>query len=430
VNADGSNPPVIYGGKYSMFAWSANSRELALAPDDDSHQLIIADALSPRVIRRITLHNTGKVLDVAWQPRADLLILIGAKDGVRYLEKYDITKGDERVMFSERADLRSPAWLPPGYGFLFQKYQDGIEDLYMSPEIPGSKLRRLVPDGTSNYLGLLVGGQAIAVTHRGQESMQILKVSLDDRSSKVLASAHLSALGSVTPQRVDITSFDGMKVPILVWRSPFGKSESRSVVIRVHANLHAVETPLWQEDIQIYLKHGVDFIGVNYRGLPGYGNDSANAGDNQYQGQSRDVVAACDYARTVLKIPVDRIVLLGHSNGAKIAVGAALMAPQSMGILVLVSLPGLPKDWITYGHPGQQRPGMVLALHGERDQMLSPDRARALIEKALGPDALVPRSKRWQVIPNEDHVLHLDQSWAFVHSTIMGELHLVSCVRR
>lgn len=428
VSADGSNPPVTYGGQYSMFAWSVDSRELALAPDDESHQVFIADALSSQLIRRITLHNVGKVLDVAWQPRADLLILIEAKDGMRYLESYDIAKDDERVMFSEKADLRSPAWLPPGYGFLFQKYQDGIEDLYMSPEIPGGTLRRLVPDGTSNYLGLLAGGKTIAVTHRGQEAMQILKVSLDEPSSQVLASAHLSALGSVAPHRVYVTSFDGKKVPILVWRSPFGRPGSRSVVVRVHANLHGVETPLWQEDVQIYLKHGVDFIGVNYRGTPGYGNAFEGAEDSQ--GRSRDVLAACDYARTALNIPVDRIVLLGHSDGAKIALGAALIAPRSVGILALVSLPGLPKDWTTYGHPGQEPPHIVLALHGEKDQLLSPERARTLIEKALGLGALSPNSERWRVIPNEDHVLHLDQSWAFVHSTVMHELHLVSCASR
>jgi dipeptidyl aminopeptidase/acylaminoacyl peptidase len=409
-----------------MFDWSADSRQLALVPEGELHQIIIVDVSSPHPVRRIATNTPGKVLDVAWHPRKNMLILLEQKDGSRYFIDYDYTKETEHILFSRNSDLRSPAWLPPGQGYIFQWYRHGVGKLFIGSEQAGGEPRRLPPDGTSVFLGLLPGGKAIAVTHRGEGSVQILKVSLQKSAPEVLATAHISALGAVKPKQIYVKSFDGTRVPILVWRSPSSKPRSRAVVVRVHADLHSAETPLWQEDIQMYLKHGVDFIAVNYRGSPGYGTDFEKAGDSEKR--SRDVVAACEYAHSVLSIPYDRIALFGHSNGATIALGAALLQPLHVGVLVLVSLPGLPQGWHTYAG-ARGRPLVVLALHGEKDQILPSALARSLIEKVFGSDVLIPVSEHWQIIPNEDHVLHLESSWAFVHSTVLRQLNPNSCGR-
>jgi Tol biopolymer transport system component len=428
VTADGSGEPVIYPGHYSMFAWSADSRQLALVPDDQSHQVIIADASSPRVLRRVTTHTSGKVLDVAWQPRTTFLMLLETKEGIRYLNAYDAGTETERVLYSAKADLRSPAWLPPGHGFLFNRNTAGVSELFLGSEQAGIEPRPLVSGGSANFLSLFPDGKAIAVTYRGEASIQVMKVFLYRAGTEMLASARLSALAAIRPKKISVTSFDGMKIPILLWESPLGQHESRSVVIRVHANLESPEMPLWQEDIQTYLKHGVDFMGVNYRGTAGFGIDFQNAGDTL--ARARDVVAACEYAHISLRIPYDRIVVLAHSNGAKIALEAALLAPHRMGMLVLVSLPGVPVDWMKYRDRENARPRVILGIHGEKDAMLSPLRGRALIEKVFGPDALGPTGEHWFVIPDETHVLEQDRSWAFVHATILRQLRSPLCAVR
>jgi dipeptidyl aminopeptidase/acylaminoacyl peptidase len=425
VSASGSAQPIVYPGKFAIFAWSNDSLNLALIPDDESHQVIVVDASTPRLVQRITTKISGKVVDVAWQPRKDMLLLLEHKDGSRYVVEYDPAKGTEGILFSWNLDLRSPAWLPPGQGYIFQRLQNGTGDLFIGSERDGVEPRSLPLDGISDFREVLPDGKTIVVTHRNVGPVEILKVPLAAGKPEVLATANLSALGTVSPEQIFVTSFDGMKIPLLIWRSPNSNPNSKAAVVRVHGNLHGSETPVWQEDIQMYLKHGVDFIGVNYRGSSGYGSEFEKSGTDEQR--ARDVVAACEYAHSALGIPYERVVVLGHSNGATIAMGAGLIQPDHTGILVLASLPGLPQGWQRYGSVEHKRPQVVLALHGEKDRSLPPPLARALIEKVFGQEVLTPLPKHWQILPDEDHVLHLDSSWAVVHATILRQLGLISC---
>src|SRR6266699_706188 len=124
VSANGSAQPIVYPGKFAIFAWSSDSLNLALIPDDESHQVIIVDASSPGLVQRITANISGKVVDIAWQPRKDMLLLVEHNDGSRYVVEYEPVKGTERILFSWNLDLRSPAWLPPGQGYIFQRLQN------------------------------------------------------------------------------------------------------------------------------------------------------------------------------------------------------------------------------------------------------------------------------------------------------------------
>jgi hypothetical protein len=117
-----------------------------------------------------------------------------------------------------------------------------------------------------------------------------------------------------------------------------------------------------------------------------------------------------------------------HSDGATLAVGAALIRPDHIGILALASLPTLPKGWQGYGSAANSRPQLMLAWHGGKDRHLAPDRARLLLESAFGAAELTPLSKHLHVIEDEDHVLHLDSTWVLVHATILEQLGLIACV--
>jgi len=58
----------------------------------------------------------------------------------------------------------------------------------------------------------------------------------------------------------------------------------------------------------------------------------------------------------------------------------------------------------------------ILALHGGNDRNVPPAVAQRFIEKAFGSDVLAPVDKHWCVLKDEDHVLHLDSSWAVEHA--------------
>src|SRR5216683_2467147 len=63
VSAGETAKPVVYPGKFAIFAWSCDSQHLALVPDDNSHQILLANASSSRVIQTITTKDDGKVVD-------------------------------------------------------------------------------------------------------------------------------------------------------------------------------------------------------------------------------------------------------------------------------------------------------------------------------------------------------------------------------
>lgn len=425
VSASGSAQPIVYPGNFAIFAWSSDSLQLALVPGNESHEVIVVDSSLPRLVQSFSTNTSGKIVDVAWQPRNNMLLLVENKDGSRCLVDSDVSKGTERVLFSSNLDIMSPAWLPPGQGYIFQRLQKGTGDLLIGSEKEGVEPRRLLLDGISDFRGILPDGRTLVVTHRSARPIELLKVPLDGIKAEVLATANLSALGMVSPGTIFVSSFDGMKIPLLVWRAPNRNQKSRAVVVRVHGNLHGSDDSVWQEDIQMYLKHGVDFVSVNYRGSSGYGAEFRKAGDDEQR--ARDVLAACDYAHVALDVPYARIVVLGHSSGATIALGAGLIQPSHMGVLVIASLPGAPRGWQTFR--GADRGALqVLGLHGQNDRIVPPIVARQVIEKVFGSDVLAPVDKHWYVLKDEDHVLHLDSSWAALHSMILRQLGLITCV--
>jgi dipeptidyl aminopeptidase/acylaminoacyl peptidase len=424
VSATVRGDPVIYPGKFSIFAWSSDSESLVLVPDNDSHQVLIVDAPTVHLAKRFTTRNSGKVVDIAWQPRKDMLVLLQQENGSRSLVEVNPSTGEESVLLTSKSDIRTPVWLPVGKGYVFQRLEDGSGGLYIGPERKGPLPQRVDLDGITDYRGILSNENAIVVAHRSTGPMELLKVSLGGKTREVLASADFSVLPAVSPDQVFISSSDGLQIPILVWHSPYRNSGSAAVVVRAHGNIHGAEVPVWQEEIQMYLKHGVDFIGVNYRGSSGYGTEFEKAGNDR--DRSLDIAAACEYAHSILGITYERIVLLGHSDGATLAVGAGLLEPRRIGTLAIVSLPALPRAWQTY-KSADYRQMQLLDFHGSNDRLVSPAIGLGLIQEAFGRDILSPLNKHWFVLAGEDHVLHLDNSWAIVHSMILRRLGLIFC---
>lgn len=176
----------------------------------------------------------------------------------------------------------------------------------------------------------------------------------------------------------------------------------------------------------MYLKHSVDFSLPSTTGAPQ--DTAAILRRREMTSSARGTLSPrATNAHSALGIPYERVVVLEHSNDATIAMGAGSIQPDHMGILVLASLPGLPQGWQKYGSAEHKRPHTILALHGEKDRHLAVPFARALIEKVFGEDVLVPLPQNWQVLTDEDHVLHLDSSWAVVRATILRELGFLSC---
>ncbi len=164
----------------------------------------------------------------------------------------------------------------------------------------------------------------------------------------------------------------------------------------------------WAET-QLYLAHGLHVIQIGNRKPDG----------------ALDLMAACDYAHSVLQVPRERIVVLAGSTATTVALEAALRRPDGMGILALTGVMSAPAETAESIHPVTPR-FRLLAFHGEKDRSISPEAARAILEQLVGASALRPPHGLWHVFPAENHSLNqFDSSVATIHATILRELGLI-----
>jgi dienelactone hydrolase len=130
-----------------------------------------------------------------------------------------------------------------------------------------------------------------------------------------------------------------------------------------------------------------------------------------------DIVAARDYAVTVLKFPSDRVFLFGESYGASLVLDAANHIGATGG-LVLVAWNGLGGDG------GQLEHARVLAFHGGMDPFASAKSVGSSFRKRFGQQVTRPAGNRWHVFPDEGHHFFRAASWAQVCAEALNLMEL------
>jgi len=159
----------------------------------------------------------------------------------------------------------------------------------------------------------------------------------------------------------------------------------------------ALADPRWPREWTI--------VGVNYRG---YGTSEGKPGEREL---TADALAIYDAVVRRENIDRRRIVVFGRSLGTAMAVrlaaerpvvGAVLVSPfDSMTAIGKTHYPFLPVS-LLLRHPFDALPDAkrdqmpLLAIVGESDSIIPPERSRALFDAWAGP-------KIWQVVPRADH---------------------------
>ncbi len=125
-------------------------------------------------------------------------------------------------------------------------------------------------------------------------------------------------------------SFDGMKIPAVLWR-PRKIGKGCPVVVHAHGGPRDKVYPVWNaffgypQILQYYRSRGCVVLSVNYRSGIGYGLDFREP--ERYGGRgaddARDFIAAAEYLKAhIPEIDPGRIVAFGHSYGGHIVTNA------------------------------------------------------------------------------------------------------------
>ena len=171
---------------------------------------------------------------------------------------------------------------------------------------------------------------------------------------------------------------------------------------------------------------GANIFIFDYRG---YGESEGTASE---QGTYLDSRAVIEYLSTRPDVDPDRIVYLGHSLGAAVALELALTRPPMAMVLVSpfasvrdmanLTLPFPPVGWLVRNHYDsisriRQLDVPILVLHGDQDDTVPISQGRKLYEAAHEP-------KRFQVLEgaahNDTYAAAAEQYWAAIESFLAG----------
>jgi pimeloyl-ACP methyl ester carboxylesterase len=401
------------------FQWSPDGRRIALVLNGDP-DAVHAIAVATGQDTRWPVSPAGEIRDLAWSPDGSaLLFTIRPSNGEFFqLHSLNTRTGQSLRRASPNGDVLDPRWLADGR--VLHTINAG-EAVRLVGARPNGEVREIFSLesglGRAELRGEAMGEGSLTFVWGGPTGPpRLFRVGRNGQVCPAYDSPRAGRLSAPPPERVTVASADGLQVPLCVWRSAKRNGMSRGVVVTVHGGPHLQEYPLWNELAAILTKRGYDMIAVNYRGSSGFGATFERANDDEQRVD--DIVAACQYATSVLQAPSQRVVLFGSSFGANLAARAATRASQPVRSLVLVSFAGgrIPETAL--------RPDFRAAVfHGDIDPILPPAAAKRAVENIIGSESHNSANREWRVFENEGHHFHYTASWAEVYSRILSFLN-------
>jgi dipeptidyl aminopeptidase/acylaminoacyl peptidase len=138
----------------------------------------------------------------------------------------------------------------------------------------------------------------------------------------------------VAAEVVRFPSFDGMRIPNILYRPHQATTESRSpALVWVHGGPGGQTRRQYSAPIQYLVNHGYLVLGINNRGSSGYGK-SFNTADDHRHGREPlwDCVEAKKYLQDLPGVDPGRIGILGGSYGGYMVLAALAFQPEQFAV--------------------------------------------------------------------------------------------------
>jgi pimeloyl-ACP methyl ester carboxylesterase len=270
------------------------------------------------------------------------------------------------------------------------------------------------PSGDNQVLSVDRTARSITYLHRADAAPSVLRLDLFSGNNTILYKSNNQLTYKSTEEWV--SSEDGYRIPLYIWRAD-GATSRRGAIIRLHA-FNVKEDGLWQDEVQLAVSNGLDYIGCNFRGSLGFGFDLERQGTSE--NQVKDVHAAIDYVHNTLGVPLNKIALLGYSAGADLALQSAVDSTQPVGVLALVGSSARQIracKWHTSSHPH------TLLFHGRYESVSFSqivDSGRRLGKMCGSEDAV----DAYEI--DDNHDFNYPTSKSEIYSAIMGELGAIN----
>ena len=322
---------------------------------------------------------------------------------------YNISKRKWKYIYAVNHDIEAISLSPDKKKIAFTANVDGFSKLYIAP-IDFSEISEIkVPAGV--IMKISWGRMGLAFSISGPK---IGNEILIHREGKVKQLTHSPKYGldmksMIIPEHIWYESYDGMKIPALIWKPTKGKPPYPAVVI-IHGGPESQMRPRFQTLPQILVKLGYLILSPNFRGSRGYGKTFIHLDDREKRLSSlKDIGAIVDWAVKEGLTEYKRVAVTGVSYGGYATLMSLALYPdywscgvERVGMSSLVTFLRNTGPWRRkyripeYGHPEKDYEMLLkispithvekikaplLIIHGHHDPRVPVTEAEQLVEK-------------------------------------------------
>ena len=251
------------------------------------------------------------------------------------LARYVLAEKECRYVFTPDWDIGNAVIDPSGRHMAITINEDGYRraTIYDTTKLEACSYR--LPAGNVSQARFSESGSHLAFTvGDSRRTSDLWILALQTGETRQLTHSHQGVPSEimVEPELVRFTSFDGLSVPIFVYRPKGIKPGMKvPVVINIHGGPEEQYQPVYQPVMQYLVHHGYAVIAPNVRGSSGYGKSYMALDDVEKRLDAvKDIVALRDHIASMPAMDATEIALLGASYG---------------GFMVLACMAFYPKLW-------------------------------------------------------------------------------------
>jgi acetyl esterase/lipase len=405
----------------SKLSWAPDSKRFALLDSSRPHAIDVID-LNGNVLHSWNLAEKIKITAVEWAPRSESLIVSYREPAQRgnNLGLFSLADGrlQKLAALPEAAD--SILWSPDEESVYFQ-YDIPDERPILRLRLGAQNEPAIIASGSNEIRGITPDPKTLFLERRGTLPNAWYRIRLAEQKTELIYQPTTGRLPAVPGRTVWINAQDGFRVPILEYRSPKPISPP-AAAIEVHGGARNSHEYLeWHPERQKYLREGIHFLGVNYRGSSGYGKAFSEAGNAR--AQTLDILAAVHYAHNTLGVPYRRIAVYGSSDGASLVALAARQEPEQIAIAGLISF-DFPSKSIQE-IPLRGCPRRIILQHPAYDYISLED-TRGLLAAELGPSAVSDAVLRLVQVESDHQISSVPSAFPAFSEILVEELKRTS----
>ncbi|MBN1678235.1 MAG: S9 family peptidase [Candidatus Thermoplasmatota archaeon] len=247
-----------------------------------------------------------------WSSDGDRLLFASNENDAVDIGMLDIASGMKKWLVRSKKDKYAPQWSPDDGSLAYLE----VEEPNVVLKVRRGENTALVSprEGTSRAAKWLPDGRGLVFVNGSSRRPEEVFVAVGARSRRLtrFRTKPLPKHLLVSPKTVRYCSFDGLKIPAMLF-SPRNRSRRAGIVLP-HGGPEMMDTNMWDQLTMMLLDRGFHVLKPNYRGSTGYGRRFLHLHDKDLGGGDYlDTVYAGKYLVDSGLVDKDRLGYWGAS---------------------------------------------------------------------------------------------------------------------